>query len=80
MMASDEIGPVANKAVGESVINRIGTSMLLENSIDADANANLTEMNLVNDVTGLSHMASQGISNDISQATLINTNLDQTAS
>jgi hypothetical protein len=50
--------------------------MLLENSIDVDGNANLTEMNLVNDVTGLSHIASQGITNEMSQATLITANID----
>jgi hypothetical protein len=58
------------------MINRIGSSMLLENSIDVDGNANLTEMNLVNDVTGLSHIASQGITNEMSQATLITANID----
>ena len=58
------------------MINRIGSSMLLENSIDVDGNANLTEMNLVNDVTGLSHIASQGITNEMSQVTLITANID----
>jgi len=52
--------------------------LLEENSIDADANGNHTEMNLVGDVTGFSHMASQA--HEISQTTLVNLNQDQTAS
>lgn len=47
-----------------------------DNSVDA--NNNLTEMNLVNDVTGISQMASQA--HDFSQVTLTHVNPDQTAS
>ena len=53
--------------------------LLEENSVDV--NQNLTEMNLVNDVTGLSQNASQiQIINDNSQVTLTNVNVDQTQS
>lgn len=45
--------------------------MLLDDN-SVDANNNLTEMNLVNDVTGITQMASQA--NDFSQVTLTNVN------
>lgn len=50
--------------------------MLLDGSVDANA-ANLTEMNLVNDATGISQTQ---INNDGSMATLTVLNQDQTAS
>ena len=56
-------------------LQRIGTSMALEQSVDA--NNNLTEMNLVNDATGVSQL---NLHNDMSQVTLTNANPDQTSS
>ncbi len=53
--------------------------MLLEQSVD-DVN-NHTEMNLVNDTSGITQMNSQiQLNNDYSQVTLTNVNQDQTQS
>jgi len=52
---------------------------MLEQSVDA--NNNLTEMNLVNDVSGITQAASQvQLGNDFSQVTLANGNQDHTQS
>jgi len=68
----------ARPGVGRPV-NRSGTSALLEQSIDA--NNNLTEMNLVNDTSAMTQMASQiNLGHDFSQVTLTQANQDLTRS
>ena len=74
----DGYGPTPTNpdATQPAGLARVATQMLLDGSVDANA-ANLTEMNLVNDATGVSQSQ---INNDRSMATLTVVTQDQTAS